>query len=126
MNQHFSWLKLLPASRTGTFANQPVRHQSYPPLAGGPVLTSSPGYTSRLTGGVAVAPMSPGFNSHYRMYVQMVSQSMLALASFLRDLLISCAFKIGICVCVCMRRQTPLEISLRTFRIILGDCRCLS
>ena len=36
-----------------------------------------------------------GFNSHYGLYVQMVSQSMLALTGFLRDLRFPPAFKIG-------------------------------
>ena len=39
--------------------------------------------------------MGPGFDSRYGLYVQMVSQSMLALAGFLRDLRFPPAFKIG-------------------------------
>ena len=47
-----------------------------------------------------LAPMGPGFNSRYGLYVQMVSQSMFALAGFLRDLRFPPAFKIGTLYCM--------------------------
>ena len=47
------------------------------------------GYSPRL------AQMGPGFNSRYGLYVQMVSQSIFALAGFLRDLPFPPAFEIG-------------------------------
>ena len=43
-----------------------------------------------------LAPMGPGFNSRYGLYVQMVFQSILALAGFLLDLRFPPAFKIGV------------------------------
>ena len=45
-----------------------------------------------------MGPVGPGFDSRYGLYVQMVSQSMLALAGFLRDLRFPPTFKIGMCL----------------------------
>ena len=45
-----------------------------------------------------MGPVGPGFDSRYGLYVQMVSQSMLALAGFLQDLRFPPVFKIGMCL----------------------------
>ena len=48
----------------------------------------------------SLAQISPGFKSCNGLYVQMVSQSMLALAGFLRDLRFPPAFKLGALYCM--------------------------
>ena len=63
-----------------------------------------------------LAPMGPGFNSRYGLYVHMVSQSIFALAGFLRDLRFPPAFKIGARMFITLK--TPLHPG------VIGELLC--